>query len=306
MRTATALAGQGSLFDSPQARTRALGERTPWQLGSPRLQSPKFGMDDSIETAPEERPARGRRGAASEVALVYVGVSAVIWTITRLRDVPPYADYVHLAVGGLFLAGALKLAGRQPAGTEGYGLALGGLLDASTDETRSPGPLGLFDLGRALLRATPPALRELGFALVVAALIFPPFVAGFYLWHAPHHAFAFQPPIDPASFVLAQFVVVALPEEAFFRGYLQTRLGDVFARKVRVLGADLNLGAWFLSAALFGLIHFIVEGQVTRLAVFFPGLLFGWARARRGGIGAGLALHAMSNVLAEVLVRGWL
>ncbi|MCC6875407.1 MAG: CPBP family intramembrane metalloprotease, partial [Sandaracinaceae bacterium] len=38
----------------------------------------------------------------------------------------------------------------------------------------------------------------------------------------------------------------------------------------------------------------------------FPGLLFGWMRARRGGIGAALVLHALSNVLADVLERGWL
>ena len=42
------------------------------------------------------------------------------------------------------------------------------------------------------------------------------------------------------------------------------------------------------------------------VAVFFPGLLFGWLRARRGGIGAAIAVHALSNVLAELLVRGWL
>ncbi|HJL19019.1 MAG TPA: glutamic-type intramembrane protease, partial [Sandaracinaceae bacterium LLY-WYZ-13_1] len=36
------------------------------------------------------------------------------------------------------------------------------------------------------------------------------------------------------------------------------------------------------------------------------GLLFGWLRAWRGGIGAAMLLHAMSNVLAEILEEGWL
>ena len=56
----------------------------------------------------------------------------------------------------------------------------------------------------------------------------------------------------------------------------------------------------------FALIHFASIPDPQRLAVFFPGLLFGWVRAWRGGIGAAMLLHAMSNVLAEMLEKGWL
>jgi uncharacterized protein len=57
-------------------------------------------------------------------------------------------------------------------------------------------------------------------------------------------------------------------------------------------------------AALFAVVHLATEAHVEKLAVFFPGLLFGWMRARRGGIGASIALHALSNVLAYVLTSG--
>ncbi|NOY91133.1 MAG: CPBP family intramembrane metalloprotease [Deltaproteobacteria bacterium] len=252
-------------------------------------------------------PERSSRRALREIALVYVAVCVTTWLLTRLRHQPPFADYVHLAVGGLFLITALKLAGRLPGGVERFGLSLGGLLEPSAEDVdEAPGPLGLFDLGRALWRALPSATREFAFALGVALLIFPPFVVGFYFWHAPSHAFHWAPPPDLGSFALAQFVVVALPEEAFFRGYLQTRLEDVFPKRRRLLGSSLSVGAWIGSAALFALIHFLVEGNPARLAVFFPGLLFGWLRARRGGIGASLTLHAGSNLLSEILVRGWL
>jgi membrane protease YdiL (CAAX protease family) len=35
-------------------------------------------------------------------------------------------------------------------------------------------------------------------------------------------------------------------------------------------------------------------------------LLFGWVRAWRGGVGAAIALHAMSNLYSEILARSWL
>jgi membrane protease YdiL (CAAX protease family) len=39
--------------------------------------------------------------------------------------------------------------------------------------------------------------------------------------------------------------------------------------------------------------------------VFFPSLLFGWLRARTGGIGAGTAYHASCNLFASLLGRGY-
>ena len=73
-----------------------------------------------------------------------------------------------------------------------------------------------------------------------------------------------------------------------------------------VLGVELALGPWVLQAVLFAAVHFMVEPHPARLAVFFPALLFGWTRGWRGGIGAALALHAMSNLYSEILARSWL
>jgi membrane protease YdiL (CAAX protease family) len=85
-----------------------------------------------------------------------------------------------------------------------------------------------------------------------------------------------------------------------------TRLHDAFPARHRVLGANVHAGVLVTQAALFALVHLATEPDVQKLAVFFPGLLFGWLRAWRGGIGAAILFHAMSNVLAEILVRGWL
>jgi hypothetical protein len=83
-------------------------------------------------------------------------------------------------------------------------------------------------------------------------------------------------------------------------------LRDLEARRWRVFAVQVAPAAWFLQAALFAGIHFLVEAHPARLAVFFPALLFGWTRAWRGGIGAALALHAASNLYSEILRRSWL
>jgi membrane protease YdiL (CAAX protease family) len=233
---------------------------------------------------------------------VYLLVCAAVFAVTRLEHLPTVGRYVHLAVAATFLLTAVRLTRRDP---PHYGVALGGLLEPSDDE-RPGGPLGLFELARALRNAMPSALTELGLALVVAAVVFPLYTIGYYAWTEPAGGFALSLPPKLASFVLAQLIVVALPEEAFFRGYLQTSLSDAEKRRVRIVGAELAPLAWLTQAILFAGIHFLVEPHPARLAVFFPALLFGWVRAWRGGIGAALALHAMSNLYSEILSRSWL
>ena len=242
------------------------------------------------------------RTSLRRILWVYGLVCAAVFAVTRLESVALVGQYVHLAVAAIFLLTSLRLTRSDPAH---FGVALGGLLEPPTDD-RTAGPLGVFDLGRAIGKALPSAARELGVATAIAAVVFPLYTIGFYWWNQPLGDFSLKLPPNLASFVLAQLIVVALPEEAFFRGYLQTALSDLRESRARVLGAKLAPRAWLLQAILFAAIHFIVEPQPARLAVFFPALLFGWTRGWRGGIGAALALHAMSNLYSEILARSWL
>jgi membrane protease YdiL (CAAX protease family) len=267
-----------------------------------------------------------------EVIVVYLGVCVALFAVTRLRAVPWLAEYVHLLVGGIFLFVALHYAGKR-GGLARFGVALGGLLGPSdetsregargegargeaahgeerraatpAEDTDDDGPFGIFELARVVRRGWPAALREIGVALGVAAVIFPPFAVGFYLWHGAAHPFRWSLPPDFASFVAAQIVVVALPEEVFFRGWMQTRLHDAFAPR-RVLGAWLHPGVVVAQSVLFAIVHVFAEPHPARLAVFFPGLVFAWLRGWRGGVGAAIVFHAISNVFSELLVRGWL
>lgn len=117
----------------------------------------------------------------------------------------------------------------------------------------------------------------------------------------------FAPALPPrlALLALTQLLVVALPEEMFYRGWMQTswsRAGP--ERWVRVLGADLGRG-FVATQALFALGH-LVSLQPWRVATFFPGLLFGWARARTGSLAAPVVLHALSNLFLLVLEASFL
>jgi hypothetical protein len=247
----------------------------------------------------------GDRAALVEVGRVFAAVTALTFLLSRADFLPFVRDNLHLLVAAQFVFTAIRRAERLPGGLPRYGIALGGVL--TPDEGREAhGVLGgVIDLARALLLALPLLGRELAVALAVCAMVFPPFVLGFYLWHAPEQPFAFLPHSQFTSYLLTQVVVVGLPEEMFFRGYMQGRLEDAWPRRVRLLGADVSLLALVVQAALFAVLHFVVEVHVARLAVFFPALLFGWLRSLRRSIGAAVFVHALCNVLSDLLTRGW-
>ena len=104
------------------------------------------------------------------------------------------------------------------------------------------------------------------------------------------------------TFLIVHLGLVALPEEWFFRGYLQTRLNQRTQRRWRVFGAEIGPGL-LLSALAFALLHPILIPGAHRLLVFFPALVFGWLRARTGNIGASVVVHAACNLLQAVAVE---
>lgn len=200
-----------------------------------------------------------------------------------LRD-----SIVATAVGGVFLGATwLLVLRRRDAEIRKWGLALGGLLEVP------PAPW------RITIRD---AFIALAWAMLLALLIFPAFAVGFArYWHV--RSIAWLPPAKLTDAVLGQLVVVALPEEAFFRGYLQTALDRAWGRRVEVFGAHVG-PALLVSSAIFAIGHVATVPHPARLAVFFPSLVFGWLRARTGGIGAGVAFHTMCNLLSDGLARG--
>jgi membrane protease YdiL (CAAX protease family) len=96
---------------------------------------------------------------------------------------------------------------------------------------------------------------------------------------------------------------VALPEELFYRGYLQPHLCRGFVDKALPFGFRWNHGI-ALAAALFAAAHFLGEYNPARLAPFFPALLFGMLRRRNGSIVAPMLLHGGYNIFAALMFTG--
>lgn len=192
-------------------------------------------------------------------------------------------------VGLGFLAATYFLALRGERDPSPFGLSIGGILEA---EPLSPS---------RLLRD---AARACGWALLLAALIYPAFWYGWLTWWKPHGVFRPYWPQHAWDEALGQLLVIALPEEAFYRGYLQSSLDRVWAPRLRILGGEVGAGL-LVSSALFALGHLATDVNPNRLAVFFPALVFGWLRARTGGIGAGVAFHALCNLFASFLARSY-
>ncbi len=105
---------------------------------------------------------------------------------------------------------------------------------------------------------------------------------------------------DLIEFCAVQLVVVALPEELFFRGFLLHELERAFPPKRRIWGGGIGW-ALILTSALFALIHIPKDGDPRALATFFPALLFGWMRSATGSILAPTLVHAGSNILIRFL-----
>ncbi len=100
--------------------------------------------------------------------------------------------------------------------------------------------------------------------------------------------------------ILAELLVVSLPEEVFFRGYVQGSLNELWKGRRRILGVDLGW-AWVVQAALFGLGHFFVDFNPLRLAVAIPALAFGYLREATGSIAAPVIFHASCNIFMIVV-----
>ena len=229
-------------------------------------------------------------------ARVLVATAATTAAVTVAAYVVP-KDYAATVVGFTFLAAVYVLVLRRDAAfIRAHGLSLGGVLE--------PRAVRLEELGRSCVTAH-------AWAVGIALVVFPLFWVGFANWWQPAQPFTLVHPDSYFDELLGQLVVIALPEEAFYRGYLQSALDQAWKPKpggskgfIRVLGAQIGWSTP-ITSAVFAIGHFMTEPNPQRLAVFFPSLLFCWLRSRTGGIGAAILLHAMANLFSSTLGRGY-
>ena len=101
------------------------------------------------------------------------------------------------------------------------------------------------------------------------------------------------------TFLLLQFFLVVIPEEVFFRGYLQKEFGNKYKSVVMV-------------SVLFAIAHLIVRCAVsgttsvcTQSALtFFPSLIMGYLFMKTNTIWSSVVFHFLANVVHVLVYVG--
>lgn len=112
-----------------------------------------------------------------------------------------------------------------------------------------------------------------------------------------------QPPLCPVvpenrwfSWLIYQFIYVAVAEEIFFRGYLQSNILRLLTTTVQKNLAFLQLMSIVMAAAVFAISHGVLLGNVISIITFFPGLILGWLFVTTKSLLAPILFHGLANV----------
>ena len=98
---------------------------------------------------------------------------------------------------------------------------------------------------------------------------------------------------EQLQFVFMTILLVALPEEWFFRAYLMTRLGK-------------NIQGNIVSSIAFSLIHGVTRGWAVGVEVFIPSLLFGWLFQKTDDLISCVLVHSISNLLFILFINEYM
>jgi membrane protease YdiL (CAAX protease family) len=132
--------------------------------------------------------------------------------------------------------------------------------------------------------------------------------AGLLLW-LPAAGVADNMVWKAIALFLTYAVFVGFGEEILYRGYMQSRLNEVFGKPYSFFGVAFGWGA-LITALLFGLTHIGVLRWILGLSTevtlawgfwtIFSGLVFGLVREKTGSILAPALLHGLPQAIATV------
>jgi len=142
------------------------------------------------------------------------------------------------------------------------------------------------------------ALRPVG---CLCLCIFPLVFLGLWLLTSLHLPVPLRPVMADGqswlAWLLYQFLYVAVAEEVFFRGYVQANIMRLLERAPRLSSLGQQRVAILLSAACFAVAHLVVQGQITSLLVFLPGLILAWLFAHTRSLLAPVLFHGLANAV---------
>lgn len=134
--------------------------------------------------------------------------------------------------------------------------------------------------------------------LLAILVTFPPFFLAYFglqAYFASQNGmtaeFSLALPPNFWTYVIANIGIVAVSEEVFYRGYVQTQLLKQWP--VALVFIVTNL--------FFALGHFVGDYNFARLLPFFPGLLFSFLAFRSDSIFGAIVFHGLCNIFAELL-----
>jgi membrane protease YdiL (CAAX protease family) len=88
---------------------------------------------------------------------------------------------------------------------------------------------------------------------------------------------------------------VALTEEVFFRGYLQSNILALARKLINRRYALQRYVAVFISALCFAAAHVVIRAEITSILTFLPGLVLGWLFLRTRSLVAPVLFHGIAN-----------
>lgn len=96
-----------------------------------------------------------------------------------------------------------------------------------------------------------------------------------------------KPAAPPPSLIIYHLFLASIPEEAYFRGYLQGVIGN-------------NLRGIIMVSLLFTMMHsprYLYEGEASALLTIFPSIVLGWLYMKKRNLLYPVVFHLLSNLL---------
>ncbi len=214
-----------------------------------------------------------RRQVMLEVGGLYLATLLAVRALVSIQATAGLPDWVLLGIPVLFIYVPILWLERKHLEPAEFGLALEGLW---------------------------PALK---LNALLAFTILGPFVLANHVYQGllfGRHPQWLLPERFWTEVVAYHILVVALPEEFFYRGYMQSRLNQVFDRRWRFLGVPFGWSL-FITAVLFAAGHSLVVVRWWHFSIFFPALVFGWVREKTGNVLASALFHGLCNIVMVTL-----
>jgi membrane protease YdiL (CAAX protease family) len=155
-------------------------------------------------------------------------------------------------------------------------------------------------------------LRSLGLVFLTSLCLIPMAFMGLWLAARLHLPLppgpgpAVATPKDWVIWLIHQFMYVAVAEEVFFRGYLQSNVTRLIAVAHPTPRRFDQYAAAIISAGCFAAAHVVVQGQIIALATFLPGLVLAWLFIRTRTLLAPILFHGLANVSYGLFALIWL